>query len=581
MDKRLGPGTRLVCSLFAALLLWLTPFALAASEFHTFEFDSRSLGYKPQSVNLAGSFNGWSKDATPMKDDGNGVYKATVDLPAGVVYYKFVVNGEKWLNDPKADKELEQDDNNGGKNSAVLIGPDIRKAPPPAPNHINRDLVRFDPKEDVDYSSDGELRLRIRTQARDVQHVVAQTSGGRQELSLLGTEGGYDIFGGVINVTPAKDSVMYRFELSDGTATLPVNSPNEIQMFIAYPSPAKTPDWAKNAVWYQIFPERFRNGDPSNDPGDQWFERLVPWKSDWWATLPGEAPGQENFYKGEGNVWRRRYGGDIQGVKWALPYLRTLGVNAIYLNPVFEAESMHKYDTADYRHIDQHFGVKGDLPIAGETDDPSTWKWSGSDKVFLDFVAEAHRQGFKVVIDGVFNHVGRAHPFFQDVVKNGKNSKYADWFEIEDFGSQTPADPKMFGKPGGMKFKAWDGASGHLPVFKKDAQLGLARGASRSRAGDRQTLARARRRSVQRHRRLAPRRARRHPAPVLGRVPQDRQRGQTRRLHHRRNLGLGTGLAPRRSVRRGDELPLRGRGPGLLRQSKQSHHAHAVQLASE
>ena len=202
----------------------------------------------------------------------------------------------------------------------------------------------------------------------------------------------------------------------------------------------------------------------------------MPWNGDWFATLPAEAAGEDNFYDGKGNVWMRRYGGDLQGVREKLPYLRSLGVNAIYLNPVFEAESMHKYDTADFRHVDDNFGVEAapgedheiyPYTVAGETDDPATWKFSASDKLFLDFIAEAHRQGFHVVIDGVFNHVGTAHYAFQDVLKNGKKSKYADWFEVTDWGDGTP---------GSIQYNAWDKKSGALPVFKKDAALGLAQG---------------------------------------------------------------------------------------------------------
>src|SRR5205823_6121449 len=80
----------------------------------------------------------------------------------------------------------------------------------------------------------------------------------------------------------------------------------------------ETPDWSKHAIWYQIFPERFRNGDPSNDPNDHDYEHVVPWTSDWWKTAPGEPPGDENFYKGKGNIWKRRYGGDLQGLIQAL-----------------------------------------------------------------------------------------------------------------------------------------------------------------------------------------------------------------------------------------------------------------------
>src|SRR5690606_6080490 len=84
----------------------------------------------------------------------------------------------------------------------------------------------------------------------------------------------------------------------------------------------QTPAWAKHAVWYQIFPERFRNGDSANDPPN-----TQRWTSDWWSTLPGEAPGPENFYRGVGNVWNRWFGGDLQGLIEQLPYLRRLGVN--------------------------------------------------------------------------------------------------------------------------------------------------------------------------------------------------------------------------------------------------------------
>ncbi|HMO26077.1 MAG TPA: glycoside hydrolase family 13 protein, partial [Tepidisphaeraceae bacterium] len=267
-------------------------------------------------------------------------------------------------------------------------------------------------------------------------------------------------------------------------------------------------------VWYQIFPERFRNANPYNDPGDFWSENHLPWRSDWWKTHPehGEVPGEENFYRGAGNVWNRRYGGDIQGLREALPYLRELGINAIYLNPMFEADSMHKYDTTDFRHIDDNFGER-DPGIAErkdelkkdrkyrprgnqiffeldgtpmpegyvETDDPATWRWTKSDLIFLDFLKEARAQGFHVIIDGVFNHTGRAHPYFVDVLEKGRNSQFADWFEITDWGDPSNwrkmDDPMaVHGKPGGIRWPAWAGDAGHLPVFRKDAARGLAEG---------------------------------------------------------------------------------------------------------
>jgi glycosidase len=427
----------------------------------------------PQKVSVAGDFNNWSMDATPMTRGDDGVWRAKVKLPEGVQHYKFVVDGNQWLTDPAGDKSLETDDNYGGKNSGVMIGPDARHAPPPKANDIDRAFITFNPAAgDADVIDPHRARLRIRLRADDAQSVAvhfgphdAGAVWKTQPMYKLGSRAGIDTFGCLIQTDAA--AVGYVFKLRDGTAELTF-APQAAgqQSFDLVMTPTfTTPDWAKRAVWYQIFPERFRNGDATNDPNDHpEYERLVPWTGNWWKSQPGEAAGDDNFYKGQGNVWKRRYGGDVQGLVQALPYLKRLGVNAIYLNPVFEAESMHKYDTSDYRHIDDNFGYKGDIAqLQGETDDPATWQWTKTDKLFLDFVAQAHAQGFQVILDGVFNHVGKGHPFFQDVLKNGKNSKYADWFEITDFNS----------KP--IKYKSWDG-DGHLPVFRKDAARGLADG---------------------------------------------------------------------------------------------------------
>ena len=465
------------------VLLFVSLAPVARAEKHEFNYDASSASPKPQHVNVAGDFNGWSKVATAMNDDGNGVFKATIDIPEGVHHYKFVLDNEKWINDPNSDSELEVDDGHGGKNSAVLIGPDARKLPPAAPNAINESAISYDPSDisDCNVATPMLLRLQLRTQADDVQSIAVRYSfigsSGTKEQAMwkTGTKLGFDTWGAMIEV--GNSPVQYAFQMTDGQFTNTYangaffkGEDNFKYYSISMDPKFETPDWAKRAVWYQIFPERFRNGDPSNDPGDKPYERLIRWQADWWKAQPGEAPGDENFYKGEGNVWKRRYGGDVQGLIEALPYLKSLGINAIYLNPMFEADSMHKYDATDYRHIDDNFGTRGDVEQAWktETDDPATWTWTPSDKLFLKFVDEAHKQGFKVILDGVFNHVGRSHWAFQDVLKNGKNSKYADWFDIRDF-SQP------------IKYIAWDRggeptSDGHLPVFKKNDQTGLGDG---------------------------------------------------------------------------------------------------------
>lgn len=153
----------------------------------------------------------------------------------------------------------------------------------------------------------------------------------------------------------------------------------------------KVPEWIKSTVMYQIFPERFYNGSKDNDPENT---------QDW-----GGVPTRENFF-----------GGDIKGIIKKLSYLDQLGIDAIYLNPIFEAQSNHKYDTIDYLKIDKAFGTLDE---------------------FKQLVNKAHGLNIKIVLDGVFNHSGYYFDKFQDVLKNQENSKYKDWFYITEFPIQT------------------------------------------------------------------------------------------------------------------------------------------------
>jgi cyclomaltodextrinase len=224
------------------------------------------------------------------------------------------------------------------------------------------------------------------------------------------------------------------------------------------------PQWAKDAIWYQIFPERFRNGDPRNDPTPANLEltpdrgwKVSPWTSDWYRLQPWEVKHSRNFYD---NVFERRYGGDLQGVIDELGYLSNLGITAIYFNPVFEAISLHKYDASTYHHIDHTFGPnpKGDLDlIKTETDDPATWHWTSADSLFLKLIREAHRRGIKVIIDGVFNHCGTRFWAFQDVIKNQQRSRYASWFDVTRWDDPSTTQNEF-------SYKGWWGVK-ELPEF--------------------------------------------------------------------------------------------------------------------
>jgi len=237
---------------------------------------------------------------------------------------------------------------------------------------------------------------------------------------------------------------------------------------------ASVPAWTKEAIWYQIFVERFRNGDPSNDPTPadmagsfpdkipaDW--KITPWGHDWYSHEPWLDKVEANgFYS---KIQARRYGGDLQGVLDEIDYIQSLGVNAIYFNPLNDSPSLHKYDARNYAHIDRNFGPdpEGDAAIIDSEihDDPSTWKWTSADRLFLKVITEFHKRGIRVIMDYSWNHTGKTFWAMEDIRKNGKNSKYADWYTIKQFDDKaTPADE--------FKYEGWGGQNPYMPVFKKD-----------------------------------------------------------------------------------------------------------------
>ena len=230
---------------------------------------------------------------------------------------------------------------------------------------------------------------------------------------------------------------------------------------------ARVPDWVADAVVYQIFPERFCNGDPGNDPTRDSLEApdrvpanwsVTPWTAEWYARADWERQLGSDFY--ENGVFDRRYGGDLQGVIDRLDYLQDLGINLIYFNPVFYARSLHKYDGSSYHHVDPYFGPDpvGDLKkISRETADPSSWNWTAADRLFLELIEQAHRRGIRIIIDGVFNHTGRDFFAFRDIIRRGPQSPYRDWYVIQHYDDpQTPENE--------FKYQCWWGVD-TLPEF--------------------------------------------------------------------------------------------------------------------
>lgn len=239
------------------------------------------------------------------------------------------------------------------------------------------------------------------------------------------------------------------------------------------------PAWSKQAVWYQIFPERFRDGDPSNnptfndikgadpqEPPAEW--NIHPWGSDWYELQAYEKVNGEPELNT--HLLRRRYGGDLQGVIDKLDYMAELGINAIYLNPVFDSPSLHKYDSASYHHIDPNFGPdpEGDRKMMATEQawDPATWVWTRADELALELIRQAHDRGIRIIFDGVFNHMGINSFAFQHLMQHQRQSPYRDWFIVTSWDDEEA----------GTEF-AYDGWFGvqSLPEFAED-ENGLADG---------------------------------------------------------------------------------------------------------
>ncbi|HAX73538.1 MAG TPA: alpha-glycosidase [Firmicutes bacterium] len=286
---------------------------------------------------------------------------------------------------------------------------------------MKKEAIYHKAKSNYAYAYDKEtLHLRLRTAKDDIKSVhlycadpyewtcvnegINEWAWNRQAYPVQKefSTSLYDYW--MVEFKPPHKRFKYGFILNDGEQELlfcergyfEVHDPgiiNDSNSYFSFPYMNEedifnAPAWVKDTMWYQIFPERFANGNPDLNP-----ENVLPWGSC--------DPTQETFF-----------GGDLQGIINQLDHLQALGINGLYLTPIFESPTTHKYDTINYYEIDPHFGDK---------------------QTFKTLVTQAHERGMKIMLDAVFNHMGDTSPQWQDVIKHGENSRYKDWFFINSF----------------------------------------------------------------------------------------------------------------------------------------------------
>ncbi len=382
------------------------------------------------SVSLRGSFNSWGE--WPMEKQPDGTWSITVDLEPGEYQYKFYING-KWPQDmstARAEGPIDPNairyvnDGFGGQNAICRIKEEITGG-------VN--LVHNPDDPAYLCIADERLVIRLKTSPYKVAKVYLVTYESKRPMERqLQWE-----YGEVFRLSlELPDLLKYRFigYTIEGTEFSLPGDPSQSFFFdgIEHFPQLK---WVSQSIIYQIFPDRFSNGNPENDVlalesdefhyNQQWAQNKL------WAE---EGPSLANWNApiSSQHCCHQYFGGDLAGIIEKLDYLKDLGVTVLYLNPIFDSGSAHGYDTHDYMKVSPKFGTEEDLQ---------------------GLLNEAHKRGMRVILDFVPNHTGLGFWAFQDVVKNGENSPYWDWYFIHKW-PFTPGDPAAY--------EAWWGV-GSLP----------------------------------------------------------------------------------------------------------------------
>ena len=509
-------------------------FSLTKMKFYRMNLNISDFGLeKADKVEIAGNFNSWKPDTEPIYHFEGTNYEVTLASPEGVYEYKYLIDG-KWYPENRNSKLVI------GENGALFAQGDLGTGKfvyEAIDKNTNLKAIvhKYDSLQYFNKLSDSEYEFKIRTQMNDVERayisIVLHEEDNYEMIYELeryqDKTNGFDYFERIINFGKEAKKLLYYFILEDnGTrayfngTTLSYSKPKrlvvnttskDIQLF-------NVPNWAKEAIWYNIFPDRFYNGNHYNDPifnefGPEAFKPNIlheqnfveeykweksnnvishfdrnRWTSDFREQTIWEKLGEREI--DYSLKYARMYGGDLQGIKEKIPYMKELGINAVWLNPVFFSYQNHKYGANDFRHISPDFGTiktsgethgmeinrnnkygnksyvdvlgnkattSSELKLLevnlkgenrgkngyGETEDPATWVWTESDLIMVDLIKEFHKNGIRVIFDGVFNHSSSEHWTFNMVLADGENSKYKDWYKFTDFGQHVPITDDM------------------------------------------------------------------------------------------------------------------------------------------
>ncbi|TGG87618.1 alpha-amylase family glycosyl hydrolase [Geotoga petraea] len=369
----------------------------------TFIFDAK----EAEEVYLIGDFleNGKQK----MDKSFTGLWRLKVNLEEGKYLYKYEIDGEEKINYSNTQIDFK---NGEVYNYRIVKGMYFESVG----DGIVKEAIHETSREYINPVKPGEIYLSLKVRNNDVEDVVLEGNFLSSKKQVINND---DMLEYRFHVLTDASLLKYRFRIIDGQEIIIGYNNTEAPFEFDFNNPKiaffNVPDWAKGRVFYQIFTDRFRNGNKENDP---------IYTPNWYGDHTKDK------------LMFNHYGGDLDGVIQSEDYFKELGIQGIYFNPIFESISTHKYNTTDYLSIDHRFGTE---------------------KTFENLVDMLHSNNVKIILDGVFNHTGTEFFAMQENFEKQKESNYLDWYYIKQF----PIEEKP------TSYESWQGYAS-LPELNID-----------------------------------------------------------------------------------------------------------------